>query len=108
MRVSLALERSVQWCFALVWGLSFPDFLWFFDKFYIIFMFINCSLIADYTQLDRSLQFGLYDLSRLYKLCLLILADIEIKVQDFDMWVKKYQNLELCIHCSFIQIQICS
>lgn len=106
MRVSLALERSVQWCFALVWGLSFPDFLWFFDKFYIIF--INCSLIADYTQLDRSLQFALYGLSCLYKLCLLILADIEIKVQDFDMWVKKYQNLERCIHCSFIQIQICS
>lgn len=70
-------------------------------------MFINCSLITDYTQLDRSLQFALYDLSCLYKLCLLILAYIEIKVQDFDiMWGKKYQNLELCIHCSFIQIQI--
>lgn len=104
MRVSQALERSVLWCFALVWGHTFPDFLWLFDKFYIIFMFINCSLIADYTQLDRSLQFTLYDLSCLYKLYLHILAYIEIKVQDFDMWVKNFQNLELCIHCSFIQI----
>lgn len=106
IRVSQALERSVRCCFALVWGRTFHDFLWLFDKFYIIFILINCSLIADYTQLDCSLQFALNDLSCLYKLCLLILAYIEIRVQDFDMWVKKFQNLGLCIHCSFIQIQI--
>lgn len=106
IRVSLALERCVRCCFALVWGRTFHDFLWLFDKFYTIFILINCSLIADYTQLDCSLQFALNDLSCLYKLCLLILAYIEIKIQDFDMWVKKFQNLGLCIHCSFIQIQI--